>query len=754
MGVTVVLAEKPSVARDIARVLGASSRAAGYLEGGGYRVTWALGHLIGPCDPGEMDPAWGPWRFDRLPMLPQTLKLKVLPRSSDQYAVVAALITQPDVDRLVCATDAGREGELIFRHIYSVSGCNKPFSRLWISSMTDEAIREGFAALREGAVYDGLYDSARCRQDADWIVGMNLSRAYTLRYNARLSVGRVQTPTLSLLVKRRREIEAFVPETYYEVTADFGDYTGVWFDQATLGTRIAEEARARAIAAKVKGQEARVASVEAKRERTPPPHLLDLTTLQREANTRGGLTAEQTLAAAQALYETHKALTYPRTDAHALPADMHARASAAMSALSRTPFGKYVPGAMPGGQLPAPPRVFDDAQVSDHHAIIPTGRIPGALNPHEQIVWDLAVRRFIGAFYPDHEYETVRVVTLARGEPFQTRGRTTLQEGWRALWKDAPSLRAKAGKDKEEPAEDADSALPRLCEGERREVAAASCRKKATRPPAQHTEASLLMAMERAGRDLPDEELQAAMKDSGLGTPATRAAIIERLIEVGYAARDKRALLATDKGCALIDVVPADMSSPELTGRWEKALHDIAGGGMSAGRFMEGIHRFTTAMIAAAKAAPRGVVFPEEAQPLHGRGPAKPAEPPAGASAAPENPAAAAGKPGHAASKARAAAGQKAAAPKAKAAPKPGASHGTGCPLCGAQLLAGEKGYSCARWREGCAFRIARGDIESKIGLPFTDAMLRALMVQRKLALQTGTLSLTAKGVLRFLPKK
>lgn len=654
-----------------------------------------------------MDARWSRWSMDTLPMIPGEMKLKVIDRTRDQFAVVSALLRAPDTADIVCATDAGREGELIFREILQMAGVDKPAKRLWISSMTDEAIGEGFARLKDISEYEGLFRSAECRAHADWLVGMNGSRAFTLRQNASLSVGRVQTPTLAILVRRKREIAAFVPETYYEIAANFGDYSGLWMDRQTEKTRLSDPERARDIARKVKGKPAAVESVERKEEKQAPPPLFDLTSLQREANARLGLTAEQTLASAQALYETHKAVTYPRTDSRALPRDMIGKATDAMRALTRTPYAAFAQKALAGGSLPTPSRVFDDAKVTDHHAIIPTGRA-ASLEGRDAAVYDLIARRFIAAFFPDARYDVCRVITASEGEAFLTRGRSTIDEGFKAVLGEGKAKTKTKAED-----EDSDVALPPLAAGDARDVMDVKLSKKATSPPKPHTEASLLSAMEHAGREVADDELRSAMKDSGLGTPATRAAIIERIIAAGYVARKGRALDATEKGEKLIDIAPPEIASPELTGQWEKALSDIRLNTYDPKDFMQRIRAFTADIVQKARVGRLAGFVDERAQKRAGASPAKPA--------APE---------------------KKPVTPAATATGKPV------CPLCGANVLRSARGFGCSRWKEGCGFKVLIEDATAKIGELFTPLLMHKLLCERRVGVKNGTLSLTAKGAL------
>ncbi len=613
MGKIVVLAEKPSVGRDIARVIGCRTSGDGCLIGDKYIVTWAVGHLVALAEPDEMDEKYRKWSFETLPILPDTIPLKVLSGTKSQFAKIKRLINDKETDSLICATDAGREGELIFRYIYEKAGCKKPFDRLWISSMTDEAIREGFSGIRPGRDYDGLYESARCRSRADWLVGMNASRAFTLKYNALLSVGRVQTPTLAILVKRRKEIENFKPEGFCTVTADFGDYRGIYFsDRLDPDTHLKTKLEAEKIAEAVKGRTGTVTEAETVRKKELPPQLYDLTSLQRDANRMLGFTADKTLKTAQSLYETHKALTYPRTDSRYLPPDMIPRVVQTMKLLPET-YQKYVPGALPDGKLPVTRRTIDAGKVTDHHAIIPTTKKTDVskFSEDERNLYDMVARRMLAAFYPACEYDATKIITTAGEHTFRTNGRVTVINGWH----DVPALEKPPKQKKTQKAdEEEEGQLPSLQMGDTRDIKETSIREDQTKPPAPHTDASLLAAMETAGKDLEDEELVRQMKGSGIGTPATRAAIIERLIKVGYAARRGKTLNATDKGVMLIDVMPQEIASPEMTGRWELALHEITDGKQDPERFMDGIRKMSTFLVEYAKDRARPLAFPPDRQ--------------------------------------------------------------------------------------------------------------------------------------------
>ena len=600
-----IVAEKPSVARDIARVIGAKAQGEGFLYSDTYIVTWAVGHLVSLCEPGETDPAWVKWNMAQLPMLPEHIPLKVLPKTQAQFFTIKGLMQDGDVASLICATDSAREGELIFRYIYQMAGCKKPVERLWISSMTDAAIRQGFDELKPAACYDSLYESARCRSEADWLVGMNASRAFSLRYDAHLSIGRVQTPTLNLIVKRDLEIEHFVPQDYWEIRAHFGDYEGLWVDPNTSQTRCTNAETAQRIKKAVSGQIGTVTESTREHKKLPPPQLYDLTSLQREANRKLGFSADKTLKVAQALYDTRKLVTYPRTDSRYLPDDMKGKIAATLQKLPR-PYADFVNA--PEMNLDMHwKRFYDNSKISDHHAIVPTDKAAdlSRLSPDEARLYDMIARRLIAAHYPFYEYESAKVVTQVEGHSFKSTGAMPLVEGWKALYRD----------DKPDKGEDREPPLPRLDPGDTRRAEKAAVKACKTKPPLPHTDASILNLMENAGRDIEDETLREQMKSSGLGTPATRAATIERLIQVGYARRRGKTIVSTEKGRQLIAVVPDQISSAITTGKWEKFLSDMAGQkdeaerARKSERFMSGIRKFSVFLVDAAKNAPVDVHF-------------------------------------------------------------------------------------------------------------------------------------------------
>jgi len=601
-----VLAEKPSVARDIARVLGAAKQGPGYLHGNGYVVTWAIGHLVALAQPHEIQPEWKRWSRDALPMLPHDWPLVVYEKTKDQFEVVRKILTSPRVSRLICATDAGREGELIFRYIYEATGCSKPFSRLWISSLTPDSIRKGFAELKDGAEYDPLADAARGRSRADWLVGMNLSRAYTLALGDELSVGRVQTPTLAMLVERELAIRAFVPEDYMEVVATFspsgtpsGDdakYQGTWFrepakDSLQMAMRLAPDGEEAArIVERARTGEARIASIESKTERMAPPQLYDLTELQRHANRLYGFSAQKTLELAQTLYESYKLISYPRTDSRHLSRDVAGTLPAVVRATEQPYQELLAPGT---GERPLGRRFVDDGKVTDHHAIIPTTIHAGSVPSDESKIYDLICRRLLSAWHDDHIYAVTTVITAISNpgvtDHYHTTGTAVQQPGWKALDVIPERRRGRAPETPDLP--------PGLAQGQSQTVLDVEALKKKTRPPKRFTEATLLTGMETAGKTLDEKELSDAMKETGLGTPATRAAIIEVLLKRGYIVREGKTLEATDKGIHLIEVVHPEVKSPAMTGQWEAYLKRIQKGAAKLGPFIEGIENYVREVV-------------------------------------------------------------------------------------------------------------------------------------------------------------
>src|SRR4051794_1141943 len=604
MGKTLVIAEKPSVGKDYAKALPGSFKAeSDYLESDDFVVSWAVGHLVELAEPEDYDPKYKLWSLNRLPIIPDEFHLKPIEgRGKKQLDVLRKLARRKDVDEVVNGCDAGREGELIFEYIRELLAVDKPVKRLWVSSMTKDAIRDGFEHLRDSSEMAPLSAAARSRGEADWLVGMNGTRAATKvgRLEGVVSLGRVQTPTLALIVRRDLEIDAFVPETYFQVDARFQldqerTYLGRWFEGKQ--DRTSEHERAQAVADAAAGADATVLSVKRNERKTRPPLLYDLTSLQREANSRYGLSAQRTLAAAQRLYEgsAHGAvITYPRTRSQFLPSDQIPtlkRIAASLGGIpAYKPHAEYVAGL---DVLPLA-RVVNDGKVDDHHAIIPTGDLPrGELSNDDRRVYDLICRRYLAVFHPEARFEDTEVVTEAGGSRFRTKGRRLLEAGWRGpAFGDEPAEPERKGD--EEP----EQTLPRIDEGENGTCTSAEVLEKQTKPPGRYTEASLLGAMETAGRAIDDEELREAMKESGLGTPATRADTIERLLNVGYIEREGKALVATTKGRDTIELLGTHaLTSAELTGSWEKRLSEIEHGQADRAGFMADIARFTEQLV-------------------------------------------------------------------------------------------------------------------------------------------------------------
>src|SRR5438067_7211398 len=666
MAKTLVIAEKPSVGRDLAGALdgpfqrrkledikpkrtrkktdeptneevvdAAKSKTksrtardeAVFLESDDYVITWAVGHLVQLAEPEEYDEKWKKWKMADLPIVPPN-GFKLVPRdakSKKQLKLIETLLKREDIDKIINACDAGREGELIFAYVYeSVFGQSatsnkapKPVERLWISSMTKQAIREGFEKLRPGPQMNSLELAARSRSEADWLVGMNATRAATIRGRAWVggvvSLGRVQTPTLGMIVKREREIQAFVPEAYRLVHAPFQPpYQGLWFEGDE--TRIfGELERADRIVAKVSGQDGTIEKVERKEQSERAPLLYDLTSLQRDANRRFGFSARRTLQAAQSLYEAKKAITYPRTSSRFLSGDMVPQLKPTAATLQPiADFRKAAEYVLALDQLPLQ-RVVNDARVDDHHAIIPTDvdHDVAALTPDERRIFDLVARRFLAVFHPPARYARTTVITVVEEERFRTRGKITLEAGWRGVY----GVEADAEKQSEDEEAEGNE-IPPLEQGQTVRCETAEIEEKMTRPPPRYTEATLLSAMETAGKLIDDEELREAMKESGLGTPATRAETIETLIRREYIERVGRDLQATPKGIQVITMLEENkLTSPELTGDGEHKLAEIEDGRGDRKKFMNGIAEFTREPVDQTAARAKEKLRPERAEP-------------------------------------------------------------------------------------------------------------------------------------------
>jgi DNA topoisomerase-3 len=704
---TLVIAEKPSVGRDLARVLpGPFAKQEGLLEAEDHVITWAVGHLVQLAEPDEYDAKYKRWRMPDLPIVPSKFKLVVRDeRSRKQMSVVTKQLAREDVEQVINACDAGREGELIFAYLYEKAKAKKPVRRLWLNSMTNAAMKEAFAQLRPAEEMELLEQAARSRSEADWIVGMNATRAATIRlkssFDGAVSLGRVQTPTLAIVARREEEIKAFEPEPYWLVDATFEaeppsangglnttvakETTRVYKGRYHQGAkpRIATEQEAQTIVAACQARPGKITKLERKEQRERAPMLYDLTSLQRDANTRHGFSARRTLAAAQRLYEEHKALTYPRTNSRYLTKDMVEEIKPTAELLGGQ--GEYAKAAAYVTGLAELPlaRVVNDEKVTDHHAIIPTRaeHATDRMGEDDRRVYDMVVRRFLAVFHPEAVFENTRVETTvtpggaeanggkaegggeaARGHVFRTRGKLLLVAGWRGVYGEVPSESKTAA----EEDEGADQQLPKLEQGEDVRTLEIASERKETKPPRRYSDASLLGAMETAGKLVEDDELREAMKDSGIGTPATRAAIIERLIQVGYIERDARALVCTEKGQNVIRLLGEHaLTSPEMTGSWEHRLEQIEQGEDSRKRFMADIAGFAEETVKELDERLKDVRIP-----------------------------------------------------RANLGP---------CPVCGHDIVENRKGYSCwSRNDPGCGFVIWKGKAGKQLPVPVARELIRA----------------------------
>lgn len=675
----VVLAEKPSVARDIAAVLGATNKKEGYFEGNGYAVTYAFGHLVTIAEPEEMDPAWGkPWTVEQLPMIPKEWKYRIAHKAGPQFKIIKTLFCHSDTSKIICATDAGREGEHIFRLIYMLTGSKAPVYRLWISSLTAEAIKDGFNRLQPAKEFDNLAAAASGRAHADWKVGLNFTRAYTVLNKQLCTVGRVQTPTLALIVDRQKVIDSFVSTPFFEIFATFEPgfiaryITKDNESQTRLTDRTAVQTIVRAITPEPKGT---VASVTTTEKRTKPPALYDLLTLQKDANRRFGYTAQETLDLAQNLYEEHKLLSYPRTESRHLSTDMVEELPRILSSVLKAPGTSQsildafadlsiVPGQITAAALrPKLSKSYvDDTKLTDHHAIIPTHKTPPTELPAKQRnIYELVARRFLSIFLPEQvRDETTALIDLA-GHSFRAKGVVIKNPGWTVL--------ESKPEEKEEKDQEDSQTLPPLTKGQQISKSKMELKEGKTSPPKPYDDASLLTAMKNAGQELDDEDLASYMKQSGLGTPATRAAIIERLVKSGYIERVKKALLPTGKGKALVEQVHADLKNVALTASWEQRLRDVQDGKLSLREFDFDITGFVFQVLV--QVTETTGVFPI-AKEVNGIGP---------------------------------------------------------CPQCKqGTVRKTPKGAGCNRWKEGCKFSIWR----EQYGKKLTDSQIEELFTKRR----------------------
>ncbi|WP_445670632.1 DNA topoisomerase III [Paenibacillus sp. FSL R7-0026] len=571
------------MAREIARVMGARDKHKSYMEGPKYIVTWALGHLVGLAEPEDYDKKYATWNLEDLPILPERTKLKVLKETNHQYKAVQQLMKRQDVGELVIATDAAREGELLARWIMQMAGWKKPFKRLWISSQTDKAIKDGFASLKPGSQFDRLYESARCRAEADWMIGLNVTRALTVRFNAQLSAGRVQTPTLGMIMDRENEINGFRSQEYETLTADLGGFQAVW--RAAGGdSRIFDPQETQELKKRVDGRKGTIAQVKKSEKVEPHPLAYDLTELQRDANRKYGFSAKQTSNVLQRLYEQHKLVTYPRTDSRYLTTDMTATLKERLDSVA---IGPYASLARPllRKNLNITKRIVDDSKVTDHHAIIPTEQtvLLNQLNPEERKLYDLIVRRFISLFYPAAKYDSVAITVQVGKDSFHVKGTTVKESGWREVYggdySDDDDDRADDAADHER------ALLPDVQQGQSVTVQRCHVKSGRTMPPKRYTEAALLSQMEK----------------HGLGTPATRADIIEKLVSSDTIDRQGNSMHPTGKGKQLIELAAPQLRTPDLTARWEAELERIARGQGKPGPFLDSIRSMAKELVSTVK---------------------------------------------------------------------------------------------------------------------------------------------------------
>ena len=599
---SLVIAEKPSVARDIARVLHCSQKGNGCLEGKEYVVTWALGHLVTLADPEEYDKKYMKWEMNTLPMMPEHMKLVVIRQTAKQYNAVKTQLFRKDVGDIIIATDAGREGELVARWILDKSGCRKPIRRLWISSVTDKAIRDGFQNLKDGREYNDLYRAAAARAEADWLVGMNGTRAMTCKYNAQLSCGRVQTPTLAIIAMREEEIRHFQPKEYYGITVNAGEILWTWKDQKSGSLRTFHKEKAEEIREKIKDGALTIISVTKKPKKTQAPGLYDLTTLQREANQKYGFSAKETLNIMQRLYENHKVLTYPRTDSRYIGKDVVPTIKERLKACGTGPYRKLA-GALLNKPIQVNGSFVDDKKVSDHHAIIPTEQFVQLdhMTNEERKIYDMVVRRFLSVLYPAFEYEQTAMEAEAFGYVFAASGKTVKNFGWKEVYEG--DYREEEDENEQEMK---DQSLPVYKEGEKLKILDIRLKEGKTKPPARFTEATLLAAMENPVKYLSTGDRQAAKtlgETGGLGTVATRADIIEKLFNSFMMEKKGNEIHLTSKAKQLLELVPEDLKKPELTADWEKKLSDIAKGKLRQDTFLKEIRDYTCEIVDEIKTA-------------------------------------------------------------------------------------------------------------------------------------------------------
>ena len=598
---SLIIAEKPSVARDIARVLHCTKNHDGVIEGENYVITWGLGHLVTLADPEDYDPKYKEWKMEDLPMMPDQFRLEVIKQTGKQYRVVKAQIHRTEVGEIIIATDAGREGELVARLILEKAGNKKPIKRLWISSVTDKAIKEGFAKLKNGHEYDNLYDAAMCRAEADWLVGINATRALTCKYNASLSCGRVQTPTLAIIARREEEIKNFVPKPYYGITAKCTSpaLSFTWRDEKSKSFRSFDKDRVESLFNKMKDQEEGVITeVKSTPKKTDSPQLYDLTELQREANRRFNYSAKETLNIMQRLYENHKVLTYPRTDSRYLSSDIVPSIKERLEACGVGPYRKLA-GRLVNQKIKASPSFVNDKKVTDHHAIIPTEQFVQLdhMTVDERKIYDLVVRRFLAVLYPPFEYEQTEITLDLEGETLVARGKTVKAQGWKEVYDNQ--------EEEDEEQELKEQSLPVIKKGDRLSGLTVAMTEGKTKPPAPFQESTLLSAMENpvSYMETKDKDMARTLGETGgLGTVATRADIIEKLFSSFLLEKRGKDIYLTSKARQLLTLVPEDLKKPELTAEWEMKLSEISGGKLKRAAFMKDIRQYSGELIHQIKA--------------------------------------------------------------------------------------------------------------------------------------------------------
>ncbi|RDC63920.1 type IA DNA topoisomerase [Adhaeribacter pallidiroseus] len=661
----VCIAEKPSVAREIAQVIGAKSKKDGYYEGNGYQVTWTFGHFCQLREPEDYRPEWKRWSIHELPMVPDTFGIKLLQNKGveQQFKVIKKLLEHATL--VINCGDAGQEGEVIQRWVLTEAKFRKPFKRLWISSLTEEAIRQGFQNLKEGSEFDLLYQAGKSRAIGDWLLGINATRLFTIKYaqgRQLLSLGRVQTPTLAMIVNRYHEIQNFKPEPFWELKTIYRDTTF-----SSTNGKFLEEAKGRIILEAILPEELTITDIETKKGVESPPRLFDLTSLQIECNNKIGLSADETLKTVQSLYEK-KVVTYPRVDTTFLPDDMYPKIPGILKGLTAY---QALTAPLLQSKIRKSSKNFNNNKVTDHHAIIPTGASSGSLYGPEASVYDLIVRRFLAAFYPDCIVSNTTVTAEIAGHTFRAKGRQILEPGWRVIYEKEENLKKNSSENNTDDKEEENAILPVFVKGEHGPHQPL-LDKKMTSPPKDYTEATLLRTMETAGRQIEDEELKEALKENGIGRPSTRAAIIETLYKREYIRKEKKKIVPTPMGIDLINLIKTPtLKSPELTGQWEKKLRQIESGSFSPDAFLAELKHLVLDMVQEVK-SDRTVLTLEP------------------------KPTAAITKPAKKEEKKN----------KSKPDPEPHSSYGT-CPACkSGHILKGSQAYGCSRWKEGCGFRL------------------------------------------------